>query len=415
MPISKNNRSGKKRPAKKKQRMTVSKLLSYLPDEVIAEYVAHVQADKHVKKLPALLFFKLLLFGVLKSGRLSTRLLEHYYNSGQFSHLAGKGGHRTRHSSIADRLKALPPELFERLFGYVATVLFDKFFKAGGSSKGLAVRSFDSTMVAASAALLKEGMAVGQKPKEGPGKKQVKFSVSLCKGFPAEASVSGRQACLSEDVALGELVLKSRAADGQVLVFDRGVSKRDTYDGLTGSGRLFVTRINTGGCYQQVEKRALKQKQTKTLCLQEDLLVRLKNRKGRWTAHAYRLIKAVSKESGEELWFLSNMDRASVGQITEIYRQRWQIEVFFKFLKQHLGLEHLLSYELRAIETMLYVRLIAAALILVYKKENGLSSYKIAKEKFTAELEMEMIRYLVAESGGNTKMLQQLIGYQKLW
>jgi hypothetical protein len=415
MPISKSKRPGKQKPASKKQKMTVNKLLSYLPDEVIAEYVAHVQADKHVKKLPALLFFKLLLFGVLKSNRLSTHLLEHYYNSEQFSHLAGKGGHRTRHSSIADRLKALPPELFEKLFGYVATVLFDKFFKAGRGCKALAIKSFDSTMVAASAALLKEGMVVGKKPKEGPGKKQVKFSISLCNGFPAEALVSGRQAYLSEDVALGELVLKSSKADRQVLVFDRGISKRDTLDELTGNEQLFVTRINTGGCYQEVEKRELKQKQTNTLCLQEDLLVRLKNRKGQWTAHAYRLIKAVSKESGEEFWFLSNMDKASAGQITGIYQQRWQIEVFFKFLKQHLSLEHLLSYERKAIETMLYVRLIAAALILVYKKENKLSSYKIAKEKFTSELEMEMIRYLITESGGNAKMLKQLIGYQKLW
>lgn len=395
--------------------MSVNKLLSYLPDEVIAAYVAHVQADKHVKKLPALLFFKLLLFGVLKSSRLSTHLLEHYYNSEQFSHLTGKGGHRTRHSSIADRLKALPPELFEKLFGYVATVLLDKFFQAGTSRKELMIKSFDSTMVAASAALLKEGMVVGQKPQEGPGKKQVKFSVSLYNGFPVEAALSGQQAYLSEDVALAEVVLQSRKTDRQVLVFDRGISKRDTYDALTGREQLFVTRINPGARYQQVEQRALKQKQTKTLCLKEELLVRLKNRAGNWTAHTYRLIKARSKESGEELWFLSNMHKASAGQISEIYRQRWQIEVFFKFLKQHLSLEHMLSYELKAIETMLYVRLIAAALIVVYKKENGLSSFKIAKEKFTDELEMEMIRYLIAESGGNIKLLTQLVGFHKLW
>lgn len=415
MPVSRNNRAGKQKPASKKQKMPVSKLLAYLPDEVIAAYVAHVQADKHVKKLPALLFFKLLLFGVLKSSRLSTHLLEHYYNSEQFSLLTGKGGHRTRHSSIADRLKRLPPELFEKLFAYVTTALFDKFFTAGRGREELLLKSFDSTMVAASAALLKEGMVVGKKPKQGPGKKQVKFSISLCNGFPVEAAVAGKQAYLSEDVALGEFVLSSSKADRQVLVFDRGIGRRDTFDRLTGSERMFVTRINTTGRYQEVDRREVGQPQTQTLHLKEDLLVRLKNTAGNWTEHAYRLIKAVSLESGQELWFLSNLQGAAAGQITEMYRQRWQIEVFFKFLKQHLSLEHMLSYEPKAIEGMLYVRLIAAALILVYKKENKLSSYKMAKETFADELEMDMIRYLVAESGGDPGRITQLIGYHKFW
>jgi IS4 transposase len=101
--------------------------------------------------------------------------------------------------------------------------------------------------------------------------------------------------------------------------------------------------------------------------------------------------------------------------ITELYRKRWQIEVFFKFLKQHLGLEHLLSYEQKAIEVMLYVRLIAAMLILIYKQKNQLSSYKIAKEKFVAELEMQLIKQLIADCGGNPALLTQNIGLFKLW
>ena len=415
MPISRNRSPRKQKPAGKKQKMTVNQLLSYLPDTVITQYVAHVQADKHVKKLPALLFFKLLLFGVLKSSKLSLHLLEHYYNSEQFAHLTGKGGHQSRHSSIADRLKALPPALFQQLFAYVSGQLFDKFFQGSSDKKSLAVKSFDSTMVAASAALLKEGMETGKKPGRGLGKKQIKCSISLCNGFPLEVSVSGRQSYLSEDMALGELVLKSSKQERQVLVFDRGISSRDTFEKLTAKEQLFVTRINPSATYQQVEEHEMEQTQTPTLHLRADLLVKLRNKKGEWTQQLYRLIQAVSKESGQELWFLSNMPKASAGQLTEIYRQRWQIEVFFKFLKQHLNLEYLLSYDLKAIEVMLYVRLIAAALILVYKKENKISTYKMAKEKFTDQLEMELIKYLVQQTGGNTKILKQLIGYQKFW
>src|SRR5690606_26510625 len=133
---------------------------------------------------------------------------------------------------------------FEKLFGYVTTVLFEKYFKKERGAKELLLESFDSTMVAASALLLKEGMAVGTKPKDGPGKKQVKFSIGLCNGFPVVASASGRQAYLSEDIALGELLLKSEKKPGQVLVFDRGIGSRDTFEKVTGREQLFVTRIN---------------------------------------------------------------------------------------------------------------------------------------------------------------------------
>lgn len=412
MPISRNKR---KKPVKKKQSMSVKKLLSYLPDEPIAACAAHAGADKHVKRLSALLFFKLLLYGVLKAGRLSTHLLEHYYNSEQFSHLSGKGPHQTRHSSIADRLKGLPVEMFQKLFGYVSEQLEEHFPASKAAATAYTIRSFDSTMVACSAALLKEGMVVGKRPKQGAGTKHVKFSIGLSAGLPLQASASGQQSYLSEDVALGELVLQAEKKDKTVLVFDRGIAKRSTYEELTEETHLFVTRLNTRSACKVVEERELQETETETLKLEADLVVKLRDSKGKWTKHAYRLIKARSRESGEALWFLSNMQDISAAQITEIYRQRWQIEVFFKFLKQHLSLGHLLSYELKAIEVMLYVRLIAAALILLYKRENGLSSYKIAVEKFKDELEMELIKYLVAESGGNPKLMQQLIGYQKLW
>jgi hypothetical protein len=414
MPVSRNNRPRRKKRVVKKQKVSVAKLLSLLPDEVIAELVEQTQADKHVKRLPALLFVKLLLYGVLKSNKLSTHLLEHYYNSEQFALLTGKGKRRTRHSSLSDRLKAIKPELFRKLLAYLSEQLQGQL---PGTRRGLGytITSFDSTMVAASAVLLKEGMQVGQRSKSKAGKKQVKFSVSLHQGLPCRANTHCQQAYLSEDLALGELLLETEKQEGTVLVFDRGVSKRATFEQLTEQQHLFVTRLKTSAVYQVVSEKKPEQQETDTLRLQADLVVRLKDAKGDLTRHPYRLIKALSKESGEELWFLSNLLDAEAEQITELYRQRWQIEVFFKFLKQHLGLECLLSYDQQAIEVMLQVRLIAAMLILLYKQANGLGSYKLAKEKFVAELEMELIKQLIKDCGGNPALIPKLTDYQKVW
>lgn len=398
----------------KKQQISVEKLLSFIPDDLVTELVDQTQADKHVKRFKGLLFFKLLLYGVLKTNKLSTHLLEHFYNSKHFSHLSGKGSHQTRHSSIADRLKSIPPELFSKLFAHVSAQL-QALFPAAKTGLPYTIKSFDSTMVAASAVLLKEGMQVGRKSKTGPGKKQIKFSICLSNGLACQASFSAQQAYLSEDKALGELLLSTSKQDKTVLVFDRGVSKRATFEQLTQNQHLFVTRLNPDSFYELVSERKLSEKETASLWLQADVLVKLRDSKGELTNYTYRLIQAQSKESGEPIWFLSNMPDASATTITEIYRQRWQIEVFFKFLKQHLGLEHLLSYETQAIEVMLYIRLIAAMLILIYKQQNQVSSYKIAKEKFVAELEMQLIEQLITDCGGNPALLEQNIGFHKLW
>ena len=63
---------------------------------------------------------------------------------------------------------------------------------------------------------------------------------------------------------------------------------------------------------------------------------------------------------------------------------------------------------------MLYIRLIGAALILIYNRENKPDTYKIGKEKLTSEPGMELIRHLIQECGGKPEKLNQLIGFQKL-
>ncbi len=76
----------------------------------------------------------------------------------------------------------------------------------------------------------------------------------------------------------------------------------------------------------------------------------------------------------------------SADVIANIYRQRWDIEVLFRFMKQEMNLSHFVCNDTNAIEVMLYFTLIAAMLVLIYKKHNGIKSYKRAKTRFFTEL-----------------------------
>jgi IS4 transposase len=115
----------------------------------------------------------------------------------------------------------------------------------------------------------------------------------------------------------------------------------------------------------------------------------------------FRLIKARVKSTGEMMHFVSNNFELTALEITEIYRKRWEIESFFRFIKQELNFSQLINRNLNGVKVMIYMTLILASLIIVYKKKNQLKGYKIVKQKITNEIQQELIREIVILSGGN--------------
>ena len=87
--------------------------------------------------------------------------------------------------------------------------------------------------------------------------------------------------------------------------------------------------------------------------------------------------------------------------MAELYKRRWEIEVFFKFIKQHLDFSHLLSRNENGMKVEMYMTLITAILLIVYKKENGLSGYKMAKLRLAIEIESLLIKEIVLICGGD--------------
>jgi len=82
--------------------------------------------------------------------------------------------------------------------------------------------------------------------------------------------------------------------------------------------------------------------------------------------------------------------------------------MFFKFLKQHLNLTHLVSRNENAIKVIVYMTMIVAILVLAYKKLNNIKGFKIAKLAFEIELDNLMIKEIVVLSGGNPDKVSHL-------
>lgn len=106
------------------------------------------------------------------------------------------------------------------------------------------------------------------------------------------------------------------------------------------------------------------------------------------------------KQSENFFYFLTNDFELTAKEVADYYRRRWDIEVFFRFIKQELNVSHLVSLSKNDIEVMVYMTLIVAMLVLIYKKANNLG-YKTAKRRFVLELRELITGIMIVFSGGD--------------
>ena len=118
----------------------------------------------------------------------------------------------------------------------------------------------------------------------------------------------------------------------------------------------------------------------------------------------FRLIVAASKSNEQaEFWFITNDFELPAKEITGAYRRRWDIEVFFHFIKQKLNTSHIISFKQNEIQVMLYMILIVAMLVLIYKRANN-TGYKVAKCRFAMKLRDLTIAMIVIKYGGDPNL-----------
>lgn len=389
--------------AGKSDKITVKQLIALIPDEQLGALAAKTSVDHQVKVLFGRSMFYLLLYGLAESERTSLRSLEDIFNSRRFKILFSLNpGETTRYNSISDRLATMNLKFFEESYKTMYG-LFNKQFTHKESIKYNITR-VDSTMVAETANKLESGMTTGKKK---DGKKQIKYTLSLDGILPSSVQVFTEQAELSEDKTIPDAILKlADTHKDNVFVFDRGVQKRETYVDFHQKELRFVTRIRANSRSKLIEQLPLpKDLKFGNLTIIKDEWVYLYGSKNKKIDMPFRLI-TTKDEQDKVLLFVTNMREAAdkklipATDIITIYKLRWDIEVFFRFIKQELNFSHFLSTNLNGIKIILYMTLILAMLVHIYKKYNDVG-YKTAKRRVKMELEELLTIIIVKACGGN--------------
>lgn len=377
--------------------------MSLLPAHTLSELALSTGVDKYTKKLHGELVFKLLLHCILSFKDDSLRTMESAYESLAFKLLNAQAkSERIHFSSISERLTCIEPAYFEKLYQVCVELYGDLLAPATPS-----LVRFDSTIVALSGKLLKAGYQL--KGGDAEHIRQLKFTVGFS-GLPVAVHFFTEPVYTSENAALREAVLGFKPAQTDwVRIFDRGITSRKTYDELTQRGIPFVSRLNIKAKQEPNGENEINEPvQTATLTIHSDRQVYLFKDKSIKAAHPVRCIEAVRKADGQPIVFITNMNNLSAADITQLYKRRWDIEVFFKFLKQELNFSHLINRSENGIKVMLYATMTAAILLLAYKQLNGLKGYKLMKQKFLNELEKTLMKDLVLMCGGDPAKVDTL-------
>lgn len=378
--------------------MKVSEVLNYIPKEELERLSLEYKIDHQVKKLDGQTMFQLLLFSMLNVKDNSLRMMEEFYHSIAFKSIANKSFEGVKYNSIRDRLVSINADYFESIF----KICLDKFQEKYLIRKDNII-SFDSTLVSISSKLLKEGMQINKKG----DKRYIKFSIAFSQ-IPIHSKIFTEQSFISEDFALKTLIQEYSFSKENILVFDRGIQARKTFDEFNKNEFTFVTRLNNNSKFEVILENKITENETERLFIQRDIEVRLFAKKGR-TESFLRLIIAQEKQEGGVFYFLSNSKTLTAKDICDIYKQRWEIEVFFKFIKQNLNFSHLLSRDSNGVKVVLYMTLIMAILLTVYKKLNNLKGYKIPKLKFANELEIIIMKDVVLKCGGDPTKIDLIL------
>jgi hypothetical protein len=152
---------------------------------------------------------------------------------------------------------------------------------------------------------------------------------------------------------------KIRFQPGTLVVFDRGYSDYNWWLELTRGGVNFVTRLKDSASYGVVESRPVPDGSG---VLRDEVILLVSQQEAGPEARLRR-IEVWVEEKNESMVFVTNNLKLAARTIARIYKERWQIELFFKALKQGLKIKTFVGTSENAVQIQIWTALIAMLIL----------------------------------------------------
>jgi hypothetical protein len=157
---------------------------------------------------------------------------------------------------------------------------------------------------------------------------------------------------------------------GSIVAIDKGYNDYAWYKQLTDKGIFFVTRLKTNAKYQVTDRRSVA-KESGLTCDQTIEFTGLQTAKK--CPVALRRIGYRDQVTGKKYVFLTNNFKLSAKTIADIYKARWQVELFFKWIKQNLKIKSFVGTSKNAVMTQIWIAMCMYLLIAFIKFQSRLT------------------------------------------
>lgn len=156
---------------------------------------------------------------------------------------------------------------------------------------------------------------------------------------------------------------------GSILTMDRGYVDYAWFQLLDTKGIYFVTRSKINMRYRVVKRN----KVVKGSGITCDQHIELISPKGQKYKGLLRRVGYKDPETGKQYHYITNHFKLSAKTIADIYKQRWQIELFFKWIKQNLKIKSFIGTSKNAVMTQIWLAMCTYLLIYYFKWKNSLT------------------------------------------
>jgi hypothetical protein len=195
---------------------------------------------------------------------------------------------------------------------------------------------------------------------------------------------------------------------GAFYLLDRGYTDFDRLHALHAAGSFFVIRAKRNLRFKRRYSQPVDRVGTKVLCDQIGTLEIYYSRQG-YPSAVRRVV--VRDEDGKRITFLTNNTSLAPQTISELYRLRWQVELFFKWIKQHLRIKAFFGISENAVKTQIWIAVATYVLIAIVKKRALLphSLYELLQILSLTMFETTPINQLLVPPPPSSQDDQQLV------
>lgn len=158
---------------------------------------------------------------------------------------------------------------------------------------------------------------------------------------------------------------------GAFYVMDRGFIDFERLGRLDTAGAFFVTRAKSNFRFTRLSAQAV-DKAAGIICDQQVALTVFYSKQG--YTKALRRIRYKDPDTGKRLVFLTNNFALPALTVCELYRLRWQVELFFKWIKQHLRIKSFYGTSENAVKTQIWIAVCVYVLVAIVRKRMKLEA-----------------------------------------